>query len=278
MSEQLILLSPAKLNLMLHIVGQRQDGYHELQTVFQLLDYGDTMIFNVNSQGVINLNTPFADVLPEDNLIYKAAKLLLPHRRQPLGIDIEIEKVLPMGGGLGGGSSNAATTLIALNHLWDCKLDQDSLASIGQSLGADVPVFVRGRSAWAEGIGEKLTPIDLPEQWFVVLKPDVNISTAKIFSHKELTRNTTPITVAAFQQSGGKNDCENIVKHLYPEVDEALNWLQAQTNSCAMLTGTGACIFAPCHSKQQADEIFAKRPKKLSGFIAKGVNFSPICV
>ncbi len=278
MSAQLILLSPAKLNLMLHIVGQRQDGYHELQTVFQLLDYGDTMIFNVNSQGVINLNTPFADVLPEDNLIYKAAKLLLPHRRQPLGIDIEIEKVLPMGGGLGGGSSNAATTLIALNHLWDCKLDQDSLASIGQSLGADVPVFVRGRSAWAEGIGEKLTPIDLPEQWFVILKPDVNISTAKIFSHRELTRNTTPITVAAFQQSGGKNDCENIVKHLYPEVDEALNWLQAQTKSCAMLTGTGACIFAPCHSKQQADEIFAKRPKKLSGFIAKGVNFSPICV
>ncbi len=278
MSEQLILLSPAKLNLMLHIVGQRQDGYHELQTVFQLLDYGDTMIFNVNSQGVINLNTPFADVPPEDNLIIKAAKLLLPHRRIPLGIDIEIEKILPMGGGLGGGSSNAATTLLALNHLWDCKLDQDSLASIGQSLGADVPVFVRGRSAWAEGIGEKLTPIDLPEQWFVVLKPDVNISTAKIFSHKELTRNTTPITVAAFQQSGGKNDCENIVKHLYPEVDEALNWLQAQTNSCAMLTGTGACIFAPCHSKQQADEIFAKRPKKLSGFIAKGVNFSPICV
>ncbi len=278
MSEQLILLSPAKLNLMLHIVGQRQDGYHELQTVFQLLDYGDTMIFNVNSQGVINLNTPFADVLPEDNLIFKAAKLVLPHRRQPLGIDIEIEKILPMGGGLGGGSSNAATALIALNHLWDCKLDQDSLASIGQSLGADVPVFVRGRSAWAEGIGEKLTPIDLPEQWFVILKPDVNISTAKIFSHKELTRNTTPITVAAFQQSGGKNDCENIVKHLYPEVDEALNWLQAQTNSCAMLTGTGACIFAPCHSKQQADEIFAKRPKKLSGFIAKGVNFSPICV
>ncbi len=236
------------------------------------------MIFNVNSQGVINLNTPFADVPPEDNLIIKAAKLLLPHRRIPLGIDIEIEKILPMGGGLGGGSSNAATTLLALNHLWDCKLDQDSLASIGQSLGADVPVFVRGRSAWAEGIGEKLTPIDLPEQWFVVLKPDVNISTAKIFSHKELTRNTTPITVAAFQQSGGKNDCENIVKHLYPEVDEALNWLQAQTNSCAMLTGTGACIFAPCHSKQQADEIFAKRPKKLSGFIAKGVNFSPICV
>jgi len=278
MSATLNLLSPAKLNLMLHIVGRRADGYHELQTVFQILDYGDDMNFRTNQEGAINLLTPFADVPNEENLIIKAVKALRPYQTNTLGIDISIEKRLPMGGGLGGGSSNAATTLVALNKLWQCHLNEDALAEIGQHLGADVPVFVRGKTAWAEGIGEKLTPLNLPEQWFVILKPDAHISTAKIFTHRELTRNTTPIKVAAFLQSGGKNDCEDIVRLLYPEVDEALIWLQAQCQSRAMLTGTGACIFASCQSKQQAEEIFAKRPKKLSGFIAKGVNFSPICV
>lgn len=281
MTPDLTFISPAKLNLMLHITGRREDGYHELQTVFQLLNYGDQMHFTCNKtsdKGNVRLLTHFEGVAEADNLIVKAAKQLLPYRKNNTSIDIEIDKVLPMGGGLGGGSSNAATTLIALNALWECQLDEDNLADIGQHLGADVPVFVRRRSAWAEGIGEKLTPLELPEQWFIVLKPEVEISTAKIFNHRELTRNTSPITVAAFQKSGGKNDCENVVRALYPEVDDALKWLQSQSDSTAMLTGTGACIFASCQEKHFAEEIFAKRPKNLSGFIAKGVNYSPTCV
>lgn len=276
--DTLTLPAPAKLNLMLHITGQRPDGYHNLQTVFQILDHADTMRFQARADTNIQLTGDFPGVPVTSNIIYKAAQLLIPYARRPAGVDIAVDKVLPMGGGLGGGSSNAATTLLALNKLWQCQRSQDQLAELGLQLGADVPVFVRGRSAWAEGVGEQLTPLDLPEKWFVVLKPEVEVSTAKIFGHRELTRDTSAITVAAFLRSGGQNDCENIVRRLYPDIDAALVWLNDETGNRAMLTGTGACIFAPCDSREQAANIFAKRPKNLRGFIAKGVNFSPACV
>ncbi len=276
--DSLTLLAPAKINLMLHIIGQRADGYHNLQTVFQILDHGDTMRFQRREDSSIRLQGDFPGVPVNSNIIHKAAQLLVPFAQQPAGIDITVDKVLPMGGGLGGGSSNAATTLLALNTLWQCQRSEDQLAAMGLQLGADVPVFVRGRSAWGEGVGEQLTPLELPEKWFVVLKPEVEVSTAKIFGHRELTRDTSAIKVAAFLRSGGQNDCENIVRRLYPDIDSALVWLNDETENRAMLTGTGACIFAPCDSHEQAANIFAKRPKNLRGFIAKGVNFSPACV
>ena len=276
--DTLTLPAPAKLNLMLHITGQRPDGYHNLQTVFQILDHGDNMHFQARADNNIHLAGNFPGVPVTSNIIYKAAQLLIPYAQRSPGVDITVDKVLPMGGGLGGGSSNAATTLIALNKLWQCQRSEDQLADLGLQLGADVPVFVRGRSAWAEGVGEQLTPLDLPEKWFVVLKPEAEVSTAKIFGHRELTRDTSAITVAAFLRSGGQNDCENIVRRLYPDIDAALIWLNNETGNRAMLTGTGACIFSPCGSREQAANIFAKRPKNLRGFIAKGVNFSPACV
>jgi 4-diphosphocytidyl-2-C-methyl-D-erythritol kinase len=278
MTDSLSLMAPAKLNLMLHIIGQRADGYHNLQTAFQILDYGDMLHFTLRHDAEINIIGDFPGVPMHSNIIFKAAQALQPLAKKPSGIDIAVDKCLPMGGGLGGGSSNAATTLLALNQLWQCDCDNDTLAEIGLSLGADVPVFVRGRTAWAEGIGEQLTPIDLPEQWFVVLKPDVEVSTAEIFQHGQLTRNTSAITVAAFLKTGGRNDCENVVRMLYPAVDDALKWLAERTDNRAMLTGTGACIFASCTDKEQATDIFMSRPKNLRGFIAKGVNFSPACV
>lgn len=278
MSTPLTLLAPAKLNLMLHITGRRDDGYHNLQTVFQILDYGDTMHFTLRNDDALTLTGDFPGVPTESNIIFKAAQLIKPWSNVPPGVSINVDKVLPMGGGLGGGSSNAATTLLALNKLWHCHLREDQLAELGLQLGADVPVFVRGRSAWAEGIGEQLSPLSLPEKWYVVLKPDVEVSTAKIFGHRELTRNTSAITVAAFLRSGGQNDCENIVRRLYPDIDAALVWLAEAAKNGAMLTGTGACIFAPCDNRDEAALIFANRPKNLRGFIAKGVNFSPACV
>lgn len=278
MTDTLSLLAPAKLNLMLHITGQRADGYHNLQTVFQILDYGDTLHFTPRDDSAVTISGDFPGVPTESNIIYKAAQALRPFAQNPSGVDIAVDKCLPMGGGLGGGSSNAATTLLALNQLWQCHCDNDTLANIGLALGADVPVFVRGRTAWGEGVGEQLSPLDLPEQWFIVLKPDVEVSTAEIFKHGQLTRNTSAITVAAFLKSGGHNDCENVVRMLYPAIDNALNWLAERTENRAMLTGTGACIFAPCTNKEQATDIFMSRPKNLRGFIAKGVNFSPACV
>lgn len=278
MNPTLTLLAPAKLNLMLHITGRREDGYHNLQTVFQILDYGDTMHFCARQDDTITLTGHFPGVPLSANIIYKAALLLQPFATVAAGVEIAVDKVLPMGGGLGGGSSNAATTLLALNHLWQCQRSVDELAALGLQLGADVPVFVRGRSAWAEGIGEQLTPLNLPEKWFVVLKPEVEVATAKIFGHRELTRDTSAITVAAFLRSGGQNDCENIVRRLYPDIDAALLWLTDHSKNRAMLTGTGACIFTTCDNRDEAANIFANRPKNLRGFIAKGVNFSPACV
>ncbi len=269
----LTLTAPAKLNLFLHITGRRDDGYHNLQTVFQLLDHGDTLDIAATETGEIRIIPELADVPLKDNLIYKAARLLQQHSHCPKGADITLHKVLPMGGGIGGGSSDAATTLLGLNQLWGLNLPLEELANLGRQLGADVPVFIHGRSAWAEGIGEQLTPLDLPEDYFVVLTPDCHVATAKIFSHKGLTRDTPVIKVAAFLEQGGHNDCQPLVQNLYPEVDKALNWLVKFAD--AKMTGTGACVFAKVDSQEQGQKILEQAPNNLKGFVAKGVNLSP---
>ncbi len=273
----LSLLSPAKLNLMLHITGVRDDGYHLLQTVFQLLDYGDTLRFTQRDDNLITLNPAIPGVTHDNNLIVKAARLLQQHTPKTCGADIELDKVLPMGGGIGGGSSNAATTLLALNQLWKLHLTVDHLAEMGLQLGADVPVFVRGHSAWAEGIGEQLQALDIAETWYLVIKPDCEVSTAEIFSHKQLTRNTSPITMAAFFEQGTFNDCEQVVRKLYPQVDTALTWLteHSANNRPARLTGTGACVYTDFSDRQSAQKVFCELPAGLQGFIAKGVDVSP---
>ena len=273
---RLSLLAPAKLNLFLHITGRRADGYHNLQTVFQLLDYGDTLHFKTRKESKIQLIPAINGVANTDNLIIKAANALLPLSKTRLGITIQLEKRLPMGAGLGGGSSNAATTLLALNHLWNIGLSCQQLCEIGLTLGADVPVFLRGQSAWAEGIGEKLHSIELPEQWFLVLKPNCSISTTDIFCQEELTRDTSPITVATFferGEQGCRNDCQDVVCKLYPEVDSALKWLRKY--SPPRLTGTGACIFASFSNKNEAQAVLKEVPNLWESFVAKGINRSP---
>lgn len=271
--KQLRLLSPAKLNLFLHITGRRTDGYHTLQTLFQLLDYGDTLTFTLRNDGQVNLTSPLANVPAEDNLALRAAKLLQLHGQTNDGVDIELEKILPLGGGIGGGSSNAATTLLALNQLWHLGLNPTELAQLGLQLGADVPVFVHGQTAWAEGVGEELQAIEIPEKWYFVIKPRCEVSTGQIFSHKQLTRTTTAIKMAAFFEEDTRNDCEPIVRNLYPEVDKAFNWLNQFFPS--HLTGTGACVFAECPDRESAQQILDKLPSDLEAFIAKGVNQSP---
>ena len=236
------LTSPAKLNLFLHITGQRPDGYHLLQTVFQLLDYGDSMEFEISNDGKISLQCAIEDLQLEDNLVYRAARLLQDHSQCPTGAAITLQKTLPIGGGIGGGSSNAATTLLALNQLWDCQLTEDQLADLGIQLGADVPVFIRGRSAFAEGIGEILQAIDIPETYYLVIKPDCHVSTPQIFSHRQLTRDTSAITIAAFFEQGSHNDCEDIVRQLYPEIDLAFNWLNQHGESSTDRYGS-LCVF-----------------------------------
>jgi len=257
---------------MLHILGRREDGYHELQTLFQFLDYGDEMTFSVRDDAKICLHTEFPGVPHDQNLIVRAAKLLQQHAACPLGIDIRIKKVLPMGGGIGGGSSNAATTLLALNHLWQLGWDEDRLAALGLSLGADVPVFVRGHAAFAEGVGEILSPEYPEEPWYVVLVPQVSVSTAEIFSHPLLTRNSLPIKVRPVPKGNSRNDCEAVVTELYPDVRKALNLLGKYTE--AKLTGTGSCIFGAFPNEADADKVLHLLTDTLTGFVAKGSNVS----
>ena len=271
----LTLLSPAKLNLFLHITGQRADGYHNLQTLFQLLDYGDTLSFTLRADGMITLSPSLAGVAFEDNLIIKAVRQLQHHNNSGLGVDIHLQKRLPMGGGIGGGSSNAATTLVALNHLWQCGLSKQELQTIGLYLGADVPVFINAHTAWAEGVGEKLQAIELPRQWFLIAQPDCHVSTANIFSHKDLTRNTPAIKVAAFLERGGKNDCQALVRALYSPVDEALKLLE-KLSPTARMTGTGACVFAAFATADEALQAQAKLPTYLPSFVAKSVTHSSL--
>jgi 4-diphosphocytidyl-2-C-methyl-D-erythritol kinase len=265
---------PAKLNLFLHILGRRSDGYHELQTLFQLLDYGDELELTASSDGIIRLTQSLPDVPDADNLVIKAARLLKAHTGCPLGATLTLHKRLPIGGGIGGGSSNAATTLLGLNHLWRLNLSLHELALLGRSLGADVPVFVRGQSAWAEGIGDEIVPVELPQQWFVVLAPNVHVSTAQIFNHQSLTRDSAPITMRAFLEEGGRNDCQPLVEKLIPDVKDAVGWLKQF--SAAQLTGTGGCVFAGFASQEQAERVLLERPGQLNGFWAKGVNESPL--
>ena len=279
MKASITLPSPAKLNLFLHIVGQRPDGYHELQTLFQFLDYGDDITLTLTpEQSGVRLEESIPGVPDEDNLIIKAASALAAKATGELsGVSISIEKRLPMGGGLGGGSSNAATTLLGLNHLWQLNLGIDELADIGLALGADVPVFVRGHAAFGEGVGEKLTPAHPPEDWFLVLKPDCHVDTGKIFSAQGLTRDTPRIRIApAFEGDASRyrNDCEDVVKRLYPEVSQSMEWLTKF--GPARLTGTGACIFGRFPTESAARIIWESKPSGITGFVAKGVNVSPL--
>jgi 4-diphosphocytidyl-2-C-methyl-D-erythritol kinase len=270
--------SPAKLNLFLHITGRRPDGYHELQTLFQFLDYGDDITFSPDPEPGVHLADSLPGVPDEQNLLLRAAKALMAETTAALpGVTLTINKRLPMGGGLGGGSSNAATVLLGLDHFWQLGLDLDRLADIGLALGADVPVFVRGHAAFAEGVGERLTPANPPEDWFVVLKPECNISTGKIFSEEGLTRDTPKIKIRpAFEGDASRyrNDCEDVVRELYPEVNQSLEWLSQF--GPARLTGTGACIFGRFPTESAARIIWESKPSGITGFVARGVNHSPL--
>ena len=267
-------LAPAKINHFLHITGQREDGYHELQTVFQFLDYADELRFKVLDHNEISHSNPLPGVNPEDDLTVRAARLLQQYANCSLGVQISITKRLPIGGGLGGGSSDAATTLVALNQLWQLNLDMSALVKLGVQLGADVPIFIHGVAAWAEGVGEELSAIQLDEPWFVVLIPAASVSTAEIFSHPDLKRDCSPISISHFLSGQGDNVCETIVRKLYPEVDQAIRWLDQFSPS--RMTGTGACVFAAVKSEQQARHILSKKPEQFEGFIAQGRNISPL--
>jgi len=264
-------LSPAKLNLFLHITGRRADGYHELQTLFQLLDWGDAMAFTVNDSGAITLDDGGTGIPAPDNLVVRAARLL---QGAGQGVHVHLRKRIPMGGGLGGGSSNAATTLLVLNQLWHAGRSAAELRALGAGLGADVPVFLAGRSAWAEGTGDRLTPVELPERWYLVLVPDCHVATGEIFSHPELTRNSAPIKMAAFFTGDSRNDCQRLVRRLYPDVDKALSLLEKFGE--ARLTGTGACVFAAYDSQAQAQAVQAQLPGRCRSFVARGTNQSPV--
>lgn len=268
--DTLELLSPAKLNLFLHITGQRDDGYHELQTAFQLLNWGDTLRFVANNTGEIGLSGSAIDIPHAENLIVRAAREL---QVGSAGADIHLEKQIPTGGGLGGGSSNAATTLLALNELWNTAHTNSELQKIGAKLGADVPVFVSGRTSWAEGIGEILTPIDLPAQWFLIVQPACHVATGQIFSHRQLTRNSKPIKMAAFFAGDSRNDCQNLVRRLYPEVDKALKVLDNFGE--AKLTGTGACAFVGFETQGQAEAAQSELPAQWTSIVAQGTNEAP---
>ncbi len=266
--------APAKLNLCLHIVGRRPDGYHLLQTAFQFIDLCDELRFYQRPEGVIERVAGPSDVPAESDLVMRAARLLAAESGAPHGVAIELIKHIPMQAGLGGGSSDAATVLVALNHLWGLNLSVDRLASMGLRLGADVPVFVHGRAAWAEGVGEQLTPVEFPESCYLVLDPGVSVSTAEIFQASELTRDTPLTTIRAFLAKGGRNDCLPTVRGRYPAVAQALDWLA--NYGAARLTGTGACVFAAMPDHATAERVMAHLPPQWRGFVVQGCNESPL--
>ena len=265
--------SPAKLNLFLHIVGRRDNGYHELQSIFQLIDLYDWISFEAIEEDQIQIEG-LAEVKLEQNLIYRAAQYLRPHAKTPCGLKISVEKNIPMGAGLGGGSSNAATTLIVLNQLWQCGLNDEQLAAYGVQLGADVPIFIFGQNAWAEGVGEHLSFIDLAQKQFIVLKPDCFISTQLLFSQKTLTRDTKPTKFCAYQlkPSNFRNDFEPLARNLYPEVDEAMQYLDQF--GTAKLTGTGACVFVEVTEQMKIDDVLNHSPCK--AYLVNSLNESPL--
>ncbi len=266
--------APAKINLFLHIVGRRPDGYHLLQTIFQFLDYGDELRFEIREDGRITRLNELTGVPPEHDLVVRAAQALKHHAGTTMGVDIQVQKWLPMGGGLGGGSSNAATTLAALNVLWALDLDSTTLAGLGLALGADVPVFVRGRSAWAEGVGETMTDMDPPEPFFLVIHPGCQVPTGQIFNDPELTRNTPVSTIHGLSLAASRNDCEPVTRRLYPAVAAALDWLE--DFAPARMSGTGACIFAPFATRAAAESVGHQVPRGWSWFVAAACNRSPL--
>lgn len=266
--------APSKLNLCLHIVGRRADGYHLLQSAIQLIDLRDDLYFFRRPAGVIERIGGPTEISAEHDLTVRAARLLAKHAAVEQGVAITLEKRIPMQAGLGGGSSDAATTLVALNKLWGVGLSVEALAELGAILGADVPVFVAGRSAWVEGVGERLTPTDFPEAMYFVIKPQANVSTGEIFQAAELTRNSPVTTIRAFLAGGGRNDCTSTVRARYPEVAEALDWLKEFGS--ANLTGTGSCVFASVADARVAEAVFARLPARWSGYVVKGVNRSPL--
>ena len=266
--------APAKLNLFLHVTGRRPDGYHELQTLFQLVDLADEITFSVRPDGQIGRPRGAPGVPEEQDLVVRAARALKAATGTALGAHIEVYKRIPIGGGLGGGSSDAATTLLALNQLWGCRQSLSQLAAIGLPLGADVPVFIEGSSAWGEGVGERLVPVELPAAWYVIIHPQVHVSTARVFQSPELTRNSSLITIRAFFESGGHNDCEPVVRAQFPEVAEALEWLGRFAP--ARLTGTGACVFAACASALEAERLAGRVPDRWKSYVARGLNTSPV--
>lgn len=281
--------APGKLNLFLHITGRRPDGYHNLQTVFQFLEWADQIRLAVRHDPLIRLRCPLHEVPPEQNLVVRAARRLQAKTGVSLGADIELEKRLPIGGGLGGGSSDAATTLVALNRLWNLDLTTDQLMGLGLELGADVPVFIEGQAAWGEGVGERLSPVVLDEPWYLVVNPGCHVSTAAIFADPELTRHTARMTIPApllgprprdassavvELMANTRNDCEPVVRHQYTAVDEALGWLAAIAP--ARMTGTGGCVFAPFSSEEAAREAHGQLPEDWSGFVSRGRNHSSL--
>jgi 4-diphosphocytidyl-2-C-methyl-D-erythritol kinase len=275
--------APAKLNLFLHVVGRRADGYHLLQTLFRFIDLNDTLHYTLRKDGDVRRVNALEGVPPEQDLCVRAARLLQQETDCKLGVDIKLEKRIPMGGGLGGGSSDAATTLLALNRLWRLGLSRERLMQLGLSLGADVPVFVLGENAFAEGVGEQLQPCPLPDAWYVVLCPPVHVPTARIFTHPELTRNTISMTMRALPkgrnfrlngQDGLKNDLQAVACKLYPEVAAHLGWLAQFAPS--RMTGSGACVFAEFSTEAEAQAVLRQLPADMRGFVARGLQQHPL--
>ena len=266
--------APAKINHFLHVTGRRDDGYHLLQTVFQFLDLADELRIDATADGRIRCRRNYRQVEEQDDLVVKAAKLLQELGGSTRGADIRVDKKIPIGGGLGGGSSDAATTLVALNCLWDTGLTTDQLAEAGLILGADVPVFVRGFAAWGEGVGEQLEPVELPEDWSLLIYPNVPVATAQVFNAPALERATPRVTLDDFRQGRCRNDCEPVVRQICPEVAAALDWLNARAK--ARLSGTGASVFAAFQERDQAARLLEELPAKWRGFVARGCNRSPL--
>ena len=266
--------APGKLNLFLHVVGRRPDGYHLLQTAFQFIDLCDELRFWARPPGVVERLSDLPGVPAEADLSVRAARLLAAGAGDVPGVAIEVRKQLPMQGGVGGGSSDAATVLVALNELWGLRRSAADLAALGLSLGADVPVFVHGTAAWAEGVGERLTPLDLPEPIFLLVRPDATVSTAEIFKAPELTRDSPAITIPGFLLTGGRNDCEPVVRRRFPAVAAALDWLGQFAP--ARLTGTGSCVFAAMPDEPRARDALGRLPRRWTGYVVRGLNRSPL--
>ncbi len=266
--------APAKLNLFLHITGRRSDGYHLLQTVFQFIQLEDEINFTIRKSDTVQRSSTMPGVDAEDDLVVRAARMLKEKTACQLGVGINVIKRIPEGGGLGGGSSDAATTLVALNELWKTGLSIGEITIMGLSLGADVPVFIHAHAAWAEGVGEDITSVEPDEPWYLVIHPGCSVATETVFNAHDLTRNTSTITIRDFLERGGVNDCESVVRKRYSEVAKALDWLAEFAP--AKLTGTGACLFAPFSDEQDAIAVKEQLPDVWQGYVVKGINRSPL--